>query len=356
MTPEIQATVPEAFRGKFPRILYTANPIGPSVGFFRREFVKARAPFSIDLVHGFERQYIPSRAVDNKSVDLQAHIDRLAGLKDAALAKALDEGDWDAPVGDFFPEWDDQKHVISDFTPPKHWFRFRSFDWGTAEPFACYWFAVSDGESFTDHNHAIRWYPRGALIAYREWYGCDPNDPASGLRMRNEDIAFGILQRSPDDNERNLLTVTDSLPFQDRGGKKISDSFLECGVPLLLGDTSRIPGWSQMRSRLIGKKIDSNDTETTPMLFITSCCTYARDYIPALPRHANEEKKREDAAEHGEATHATDAIRLACMARARTQDGDPKPLDTANIRNDLSFNQVVARIAVLKKRMHGSSY
>lgn len=355
MTPAIQETVPEAFKGKFPRIIYTANPIGPSVGFFRREFVKCRAPFAIDRVFGFERQYIPSRAVDNQSVDLQAHQDRLAGLKDAALAKALDEGDWDSPVGDFFPEWNHAKHVIPDFTPPKHWFRFRSFDWGTAEPFATYWWAVSDGEPFLDYRFSQRWYPRGALIAYKEWYGCDPNNPAMGLRLRNEDMAYGIRDRS-DDNERNLLTVTDSLPFQDRGGKKISDTFLECGIPLLLGDTSRIPGWSQLRSRLIGKKIDSNDIDTTPMIFFCESCTFARDYMPALPRHPNEEKRREDAAEHGEATHSTDAIRLACMARARAQDGEPKPIDTANIRNDLKFQNVITRITAHKKRLNGSSF
>lgn len=330
MPEEFRAKLPEKWKMKLPLILYTANPIGVSVGFFKRHFVKAREKFTIEKVEGFRRQYIPSRAEDNKSVDMEAHHGRLQGLGDPALAKALDEGDWDAPVGDFFPEYEDDRHAVPDFEPPSHWFRYRSFDWGTAEPFAVYWVAVSDGESFIDHTGKRRWFPRDSLVFYREWYGCLSDRPADGLRLRNEDIAFGIVARSQHPSERNLQTVTDSLPFQDRGGVTIAETFANCGVPLTLGDTSRIPGWSQLRSRLIGKHIDSNDKRPTPMIFFCHSCTYARDYLPALPRHPLEHK-REDAAEHGEATHAPDAIRLACMARAITKDADPPPFETKDL-------------------------
>lgn len=355
MTEEMKARLPEKYKGKFPKIIYTANPIGESVGYFKRAFVKARPPFAIEQVGAFKRQYIPSRVEDNPSESKEALVGRIGNMEDAAKFAALVEGSWDAPTGDFFPEYNEDKHVIPDFRPPSHWFRFRSFDWGTAEPFAVYWWAVSDGESFKDHNNIQRWYPRGALIAYREWYGCDPDKPAAGLRYRNEDMAMGILARSQDPEEKNLSTLTDSLPFQDRGGKTIAETFMDCGVPLTKGDTTRIAGWSQLRSRLIGKYIDSNDKDRTPMIYFMESCAAARDYIPALPRHPSE-NKMEDAAEHGEATHSPDAIRLACMARPLVVDADPPPFESKNVTSDITFDQAFRRHQQFKQRAASGRY
>lgn len=318
MPKEMQETLPQEYKGKFPRIIYTANPIGVSVNFFRRNFVKARPHEAIEPVDGFKRQYLMSRYTDNLSVDEDAHRGRLAGIGDAALAKALDEGDWDAPIGEFFPEWDEKRHVVKDFTPPSHWFRFRVFDWGTADPAYVGYVAVSDGEPFRDSADRERWFPRGAFIFYNEWYIADPQDLGKGLRLRNEDMARGILERS-EYSARNVPTLTDSLPFQDRGGETIAHTFAREGVTLSRGDTSRIPGWAQLRSRLIGIELDSNDGIRVPMIYFTASCRAARDYIPSLPRHPSD-AKREDAAEHGEATHACDAIRLACMAHPVVRD------------------------------------
>lgn len=318
MSEEMQSRVPEKWKGMFPRIYYTTNPIGKSAGYFRREFVKARPPYAIEKVGFFNRQYIPALVEDNPSENAEATRARVGNLGDQAVSDALLNANWDALAGDFYPEWSDERHVVEDFSPPAHWFRFRSFDWGTAEPFAVYWWAVSDGEPFRDLNNKQRWYPRGALIAYQEWYGCDDKDPAKGCRMRNEDIAQGILARSEYDF-RNVITLTDSLPFQDRGGETIAQTFQKQGVILTQGDTSRVPGWSQLRSRLIGIEIDSNDGRRVPMIYFCDSCRYAREYIPALTRHASESKK-EDAVEHGEATHTCDAIRLACMAHSVIKD------------------------------------
>lgn len=319
MPQEMKDALPPEYKGKFPRIIYTANPVGQSVPYFKRNFVEMCRDERVVPIDGFKRQYLLSRYTDNYSVDKEAHVGRLDGLGDANLAKALDQGDWNAITGEFFPEWDEDRHVIKyPFTVPSHWTRFGTFDWGTADPAAVYWLAVSDGEPFRDDNGKQRWLPRGALVVYREWYICDPLDPAKGARMRNEDMADGIVNRCDLGHEK-IPFLTDSLPFQDRGGETIADVFRKRGVNLIQGDTSRVPGWSQMRSRLHGIQIDSNDPLKYPLLYVTADCKYARDYIPALPRHPSETKK-EDAAEHGEATHACDAIRLGCMAHTVIQD------------------------------------
>lgn len=320
LAPLFPGLSPEELRELLPRIFYTANPIGPSVPFFRKTFVDSRPEYAIEKVGAFTQQYIQSLITDNPSADPLAQRERLGSLNDEAIAEALITGRWDIMVGEYFPEWDEERHVVKDVTPPKHWFRFRALDLGYAEPFCVLWVAVSDGETFRDSEGYERWFPRGAYIVYNEWYGCDEKDPAKGIRMRNEDIAAGIVARS-EPELRNIVTLTDSLPFQDRGGEFVPEVFRKNGCPLTLGDTSRVVGWNQLRSRLIGIKLDPRDADKdrVPMIYYTECCKASRDYIPALSRHPSESKK-EDAAEHGEATHAADCSRLVAMSHTIIKD------------------------------------
>lgn len=351
MTNEKRSKLPPFWRERLPRILYPSNPVGPSVGFFRRHFVKARPEGVIEEVDGFRRQYIRSRASDNQSVDLKAHKARLDAIGDKALARALDEGDWDAPVGEFFPEFDEDRHVIPDLQPPAYLLHFRTFDWGTADPACCHWWVVSDGEPLHDLAGRKHHLPRGSLICYREWYVADPERPAVGLRLRNEDLAYGILERSPLSHERRIPTLTDSLPFQDRGGLTIAETFANCGVLLTLADTSRVPGWSQVRSRLIGIQQDSNDPTRSPLLYFTESCRAARDYLPALPRHPSE-SRTEDAAEHGEATHAADSVRYAALSHARVFEADRPDPDPRDLSSAMTWNDMLERHTVKRRNDH----
>lgn len=379
MTNDKRAKLPDRWKWKLPLLLYTANPVGTSLGYFRHNFVKARPWGSIESVEGFKRQFIKSLSKDNLSVDQEAHKQRLRGLNDPGLERALDEGDWDAPIGDFFSMWNEDRHVIPDFLPPDHWTRFRTYDWGGHDPSCCYWWAVSDGEQFErtvnvfDNGLLVRrnvrlWFPRGALICYREWYIAQPDDPAKGVSMRNAEIAQGILARSPAHCEAGIETLTDSYVFADHGhkdskgrGYTIGDEFEENGVPLTLGKTSRVNGWSQMRGRLIGKQFQE-DGPRIALLFVMESCKYLRDYIPALPRHPNE-GKREDAAEDGEATHACDCARLACMAYEIVSDAPPADTMSKNIESDLpglEFKPTVAdmiqKAKSIRQRGNGARY
>lgn len=332
--------------GLFPRILHTTNPIGTSVGYFRRGFVTGKVPgeyhWAPESDGGFLRQYIPSLITDNLSADPVAQRKRLSGLGDI-VATALITGSWEAPGGDYFPEYNDQLHAIPDFVPPAHWFKYRTFDWGGSDPFAVYWFAVSDGEPFFDHNGSERWYPRGALIVYREWYGCNPEEPAKGLNMRNEDIARGIVERTPE--KTCGVTFSDGFPFSDRGGSKngqvytMADTFAEHGAPLTRGNLARVYGWTELRARLQG-------VDQIPMIYIMRSCQYARSYIPALPRHPT---NSEDAAEHGESTHSCDALRLGCAVKPMiVDDVKAKEPDFSQISTPATILQQLAN----KKKGH----
>ena len=341
MTPDQKKVIPEQWRDTFPKILYTANPVGKSLSWFRRHFVKARPDFAIEEVDGFLRQYIPSRATDNKSIDLKAHKGRLAAF-DPALAKALDEGDWDSPVGDYFKQYDEQIHMLPDFIPPDWWFKYRGFDWGSAEPFCVLWACVADGTEFKSLDGRTLWAQAGAIIIYREWYGCDPLDPAKGLGMRNPDIAKGILDRSREPDIFKLV-VTDSLPFQDRGnsgpaGQKFTtaDDFKENGVYLKHGNCARVYGWKQMGDRLLGN-------ERGPMLFVTESCKHLREYIPAIERDPT---NIEDCVSDGEATHAPDTCRLICTTKpwVRTKPAEIEPLHAKRFHSNITPEAILKKL------------
>lgn len=318
-------------RQLFPKVLYTANPIGASAGFFRREFVKARPKYKIEKVGAFLRQYIPAKVEDNPSEDAELTRARVQDIGDDAIADALLNENWDAPVGDFFRTYNDDIHsdVPFNFTPPMHWFKFRTFDWGSSEPFSVLWWCVSDGEEF-DHSEFNQetgmyetqtlWYPRGALIAYREWHGCDPKDPSKGLDITNAEICKGIKDRTPEQNSFGWATYTDSLPFQERGASlndkkyKMCDEFKDLGVPLTRANTARAYGCSQIKSRLKG-------TDGYAMLYFSKSCIYVRDYLPSIQR---DPLNPEVCVDKGEASHSVDIVRYACTLKPLVIDKKPE--------------------------------
>lgn len=310
--------IPIALKGVFPRALYTSNPGGVGHSYFKRAFVDACAPMTLFTAPlddaGLLRQFIPARLADNPSVNPEEYAKRLKGLGSEQYVKALLNGDWDAIVGAYYDCFDRTKHVKPDFNPPKHWFKFRSFDWGGSAPFAVLWWCVSDGQEFKTVSGETLNLPRGSLICYREWYGCSAFKSSEGLGMRNEDIAAGIIERTKESNISG--TVTDSLPFQDRGGITIAEIFRKQGVPLIHGDTSRVTGWSQLRSGLLG-------SEGKPSIYFVESCLHLIRTLPAMQRS---NRNPEDIAD-GQEDHAPDAARLAAMARRLIVDSATAPKD-----------------------------
>lgn len=323
MSKEMLERVPEKWKGRFPRIIYTSNPIGISAGYFRREFVNARPKESIEKAPasegGFLRQYIPAKVEDNPSEDAERTRQRVSGIDDEATADALLNENWDAPVGDFIREFNRSIHCVPDFLPPSHWTKFRAFDWGSSDPAYVLWFCISDGEPFKDHMGRERWFKRGCLIVYREWNVCNPNKPSEGLGLTNKEICEGILARTSE--MTTGLTLTDSLPFQTRGsGELMAEEFFRHGVPLTRGNTDRHIGWKRVKDLLRG-------IDNVPMLQICEGCPWLLDYIPALQRHKTDP---EDAVDSGEATHACDTLRLGCMTRPVI--GDKRVLTNEDMR------------------------
>jgi hypothetical protein len=316
--------VPEALQGRFPRILCASNPGNIGHHWVKAAFIDARPEMKIERTSpregGMLRQFIRARLDDNPSMAQEdpSYEGKLEGLGSPALVKAMLHGDWNVVAGAFFPEWNSDLHVIQPVELPLYWYRFRSFDWGSARPFCCQWYAVSDGE--------LQSFPRGALVCFREWYGArrDPDGntiPNEGLRMTAEEVADGIRRREADDlnGRRTMGGVADPSIFAADGGPSIAERMAARKVFFRPADNTRVPrlgalgGWDQLRARLKGE-------DGKPAIYFFSTC---RDAIRTIPALQHDMDRPEDVLTSGE-DHAGDACRYACASRPYMM---PVPVD-----------------------------
>ena len=329
MSTDMKERIPVEWRHLFPKIIYLMNRMGSSKGYFRNRFVRARPKFQIEKVGAFTQQYLPATVTDNPSEDIEATIARVQEGADASIAKALlSEDGWDAQTGNFFENWDSERHVIKDFIIPDHWLRFRTFDYGSYEPWACMWWAISPGTTIHKGTPQERYLPRYCLVAYREWYGCKAEHSATEKDKSitnlappgwsNADIANGIIDRT-EERFDSQPTFTDGFPFNKLGNRTIAKEFEEVGLKLTKGDLGRENRASMTLSKLAGEKLIAGSDEKWPMLVFFESCRYCQDYMPMVERHPNEGRPW-DYAEHGEPTHIVDCVTLAAVMNKAVHD------------------------------------
>lgn len=331
--------VPTEYAGAFPRVLCSSNPGNVGHHWVKAAFIDGAVPMDVrqmpDEEGGMLRQFIPAKLEDNPSMAANDphYRARLRGLGHPALVKAMEDGDWNVVVGAFFPEWSTPKHVIAPLYPPSTWMVFTAFDWGSAKPFSVGWWTVSDGRPLPDG----RTFPRGALIRWREWYGMAEGQPNVGLRMTAEAVGAGILARETDFKRLGIKAsyrTADPSVFKEDGGPSIGERM---GLSMMPADNARIPGWDQVRARLIGE-------DGIPMLYITANCVHAIRTLPALQADT---LKFDDVDSDGE-DHAPDEIRYACMSRPWVRRvAEVKPVRAIR---DMTYNDLLAAHEKQQKR------
>ena len=301
----------------------TGNPGGVGHSWVKSRYIDvgpARTPFT-DPETGFTRMFIPSRLQDNQILleHDPTYRNRIlaATYGNDALRKAWTEGDWNIVAGAFFNCWSNNL-ILRPCELPEWWTRFRSGDWGSARPFSFGWWAIA-GDSFV-HPDNSQIIPKGALIRYREYYGCDDplKSPNTGVKMPPEQVAAHILHLER--GEKISYGVLDPAAFSSDGGPSIAERLYTGSNGKLAfrrADNARVAGkgamggWDQMRSRMLGQ-------DGLPMIYCFSNCT---DSIRTIPMLQHDENRIEDVDSDME-DHAADEWRYACMSRPYVR---PKP-------------------------------
>lgn len=293
----------------------TANPGGAGHPSVKRRFIAPAPQGGKPLRDGDETAvFIPSSVADNRILcdNDPAYVRKLRSIRDPNLRRAWLLGDWDVVLGGFFDDvWDRFTHVVPAFQPPRHWTRLMGMDWGTARPFAIGWYAVATGESIPGYPVT---FPRGAVVMYREWYGCQKGEMNVGLRKNSTQVGEEILLKERERGEDHLDfdRIADPAIFRQDDGPTIAEKFADVGVIFRRGDNRRIAGWDVVRTALAGSLQD--DGSHPAMLYFAENCQYMIDLLPTQQR---DEREWDDIDTDGVDHHA-DQLRYVMMSRPHT--------------------------------------
>lgn len=299
-----------------PRMYTSFNPGGVGHVFVRDRYV-------IPYRTGKETttRFIPSTYKDNPALNPE-YIQYLEGLS-GTLGKAWREGNWDTFAGQYFAEWDYEKHVCEPFAIPSTWRRFRSIDpSGRTGTTSCHWYAL-------DSN--------GDVWVYKEYYatGKDYDQHAEAIRKLSED-RDGV-------SEDYVYTVIDSAAFAKAGYSETAAEIYERhGVSgLVAAAKERVIGWNAVHQYLRW------DVHTQPKLHIFKTCV---NIIRTIPDAQHDELHPEDVASRWSGAEHGDALdELRYFLRTLREQRAPRPLTTVEKhlqrmreqeeRSDYSYNR-----------------
>jgi hypothetical protein len=323
---------------RLPRYALSANPGGESHHYLKGKFIDPAPPETVFYDEslsdpsdpddkGWSTIYIPASMKDNKYLDA-GYAAQFGRLPDH-IQRQLRDGDWNVVPGAFFDCFDSLKHVIRPFAIPDHWTKFRAIDWGHATPFSVGWWAISDGSVVINSAGEEVTYPEGAMIRYREWYGCfrkGGRATQKGIRLSGTELAQGIVDM---EDETINYSVADPSMWRSDGGPSQAERALKNGVILRKADNQRELGWQEMYRRL-----------KDGLLFVFETCP---DFVRTIPAIQADDKHPEDITKtnRGGEDHIADETRYACMSRPIMRK-KPKKV----VRNDgLTFNEIMNELS-----------
>lgn len=280
------------------RIYLTCNPGGIGHAWVKRLFIDRQyreGECPDDYV------FIPATVYDNEVLLRSApdYLRQLEGLP-PRLRDAWLYGRWDVFEGQFFPEFDPQKHVLPRADLPRAVFRFAAADYGL-DMLAVLIVGIAED---------------GRLIIEGEF--CEAGLTLSEAARR---IAAAADEFSADGVPVSYLTASPDL-WNRRQDSGLSGFEIMQGTngmpPMRPADNRRVPGWRVLREALARGR-----------LVISSDC---RELVRSLPALLFDRSRAEDAAgEPHEITHAPEALRYAVMSR-QPPPAEPAPPPFANFR------------------------
>ena len=312
-------------KGFPPRFRGTCNPGGIGHRWVRKRYIHATGygqQTIIDDVTGSRIAFIPAKVYDNTILmeNDPAYIKRLENLP-PNKKKAFLYGDWDIYEGMAFEEWSHEIHVCKPFTIPPHWKRWRSVDNGYSDPFAWYWFAVSeDGQVFVYREHTrTKDEPK---VSYS-----DQARKVTELSKYTTASASGEIEH----DERIDFTVAGhdawNTHHRDESGKTLIDYYQDGGV---YGFIKAITDRKLRRATIheyLKPYLDKNTGKLTARVQVFSTC---KMLIETLPLMQEDEKDSEKYAE-SEMDHWTDSAGYGLIAYHTERTKMPREEPTSEV-------------------------
>ena len=205
-----------------------SNPGGAGHGAVKAKFIDA-TDYGQNVVtdpSGTTVRFIPSKITDNPHLDAQ-YAARLDALPDA-MRKAFRDGSWDVFAGQYFTEWDRDRHIVAPFELPATWRRLVGMDWGYAAPWAVLWAAVDEDDR---------------VWVYDELYD---------TKVGETDQARRILSKETEHNATPFARYADDAMWATRGEvQSVADTYAATGCHLTRASKGqRLSGWARVRSYL----------------------------------------------------------------------------------------------------------
>jgi len=275
-----------------PKFWVVTNPGGPAS--------QMLLDFFIDHTPDFEERpqlrgkydaadwhFVPALLDDNPYIDPGYEND--LAVEKPHRYQQLRYGNFRVFAGQFFPAWQEQKHVVS-LEIPSGCQRFRSMDWGYNAPGCVLWWVIlPDGHLHIESD-----------LKFQQ------DDVAEVKRkILKRDAELGITKRIPLYGDPAMQAKTGQKSIH---GASISEA-LGCGfVP---ADNDRFNGWSRCHQIL------RDDPQGAPWLTVSPDCRYLIRSIPA----AKSDKHNPDDVDTTMDDHALDAWRYGAMSRPAPRVG-----------------------------------
>ena len=229
--------------------------------------------------------FVPSTVDDNPHID-PTYRKHLSMLPETERKQKL-LGDWDTFTGQYFTEFRRDLHVVTPFSIPPEWPRYRGIDFGTANPYCCLWGA---------------WDPStGTCYVYREDYCRNLTAAQQAQRIKE-------LSKVEDRPESITTSAIDPSTFSNVSGlgTTVASVYNNLGVPVVRAKNARISGWQNVR-----RYLQPSEVTGEPKIKIFANCEHLLRTLPAM-RH---DKTNVEDIDTDDEDHAADALRYLLSCR-----------------------------------------
>lgn len=278
----------------------TGNPGGRAHSEIKKDYILA-SDYGANVIDvqvagtavSFQRRYIPAKATDNPYLNDEYYETVLGGIADPVLRRAMQDGDWDVFVGQFFGEWRHERHVVPRTVGlARSWPRIEGIDYGRRAPY-CMLRAARDGD--------------GRVWVFAELYEAGVGEKEQARQIKESERASGDLdvKRAGDPS---MWNKTSDAP-------DIASTYKAEGVPMTKAENDRLTGWARVHEFL-----EEGDAPcpyhaamgwaSCPMLHVLEGT--APNLTRTLPDLPFDRNKVEDLDTESE-DHAADALRYLLM-------------------------------------------